>query len=56
MQRTKLNWEYSSWEEITFEVPQGSIFRPPLFNIFLCDLFFITENVDIAIYADNNTP
>ena len=56
MQRTKINSEHSSWEEIIFGVQQGSIFGPLLFNIFLCDLFFIMENIDIASYADDKTP
>ena len=55
-QRTKINSEYSSWEEIVFGVPQGSILGPLLFNIFLCDLFLIMEDTDIASYADDNTP
>ena len=42
-QRTKINASYSSWEEILFGVPQGSILRPLLFNIFMCDLFIILE-------------
>ena len=56
MQRTKINSEYSSWEEIMFGVPQGSIPGPLLSNIFLCGLLLIIESIDIASYADDNTP
>ena len=45
---------YSSWEEIVFGVPQGSILFF-LFNIFLCDLFFIMKVTDFSSYADDNT-
>ena len=55
-QRTKINSEYSSWEEIVVGVPQDSILGPLLFNIFMCDLFFIVNNIDFASYADDNTP
>ena len=47
---------YSSWEEIIFGVPQGSILGPLLFNIFLCDLFFIMKETDFSSVADDNTP
>ena len=56
MQRIKINLEYSSWEEIMFGVPLGSILGPLLFNIFLCDLFVIMANIVIVSYADDNTP
>ena len=35
---------------------QGSILGTSLFNIFLEDLFFIVNSMDIANYADDNTP
>ena len=55
-QRTKVYHAYSSWQNILYEVPQGSIFGPLLFNIDLCDLFFIMNHEDIASYANDNTP
>ena len=39
-----------------FGISQGSILRPLLFKFFLCDLFFIMDDIDFASYADDNTP
>ena len=35
---------------------QRLIFGPVSFNIFIGNLLFITDNVDVASYADGNTP
>ena len=52
---TKIDSDFSFWEEILFGT-SGIHSRTLLFNIFLCDLFFVMNETDFATYADDNTP
>ena len=53
-QRTKVNGAYSSWKDLKYGVPQGSILGPLIFNIFMNDIFFFYKS-SISYYADDNS-
>ena len=48
-----MNSSYSSFTEILFGLPEGSILGPLSFNGYICDLFYGLDDLD---FADNNTP
>ena len=53
----KIQNTYSTWLDIIFWVPQGSILEPLIFNVFLADFFFFAVNaIDIASNAVDNNP
>ena len=54
-QRVKVNGSFSTWTETVLGVPQGSVLRPLLFNIYLNDLLMFLEETEICDYADDTT-
>ena len=55
-QKVKVGSSFSKELDILCSVPEGSILRPLLFNIDICDLFFIDMSSDIANSLYDTTP
>ena len=54
-QRIKVNTTFSSWTELICGVPKGSVLGPFLFNIYLNDLFFFLQEIQVCNFADDTT-
>ena len=52
----KVGNAYILWKEIFYGISQGSILGPLIFNILLCDLFYLLEGIAVVSYADDASP
>ena len=55
-QRVKINKTFSSWRELLYGVPHGSVLGLILSNIYLNYLFLFLNEIDAYNFDNNTTP
>ena len=47
---------FSSWTQLLQGVPLGLVLGPMVFNVYINDMFFALNEIDICNFADDTTP
>ena len=55
-QRVKIDTTFSTWTDLINGLPQRSVLSPLFFDIYLNDLFFFFQDINIYNFADDATP
>ena len=50
-----VNWKFRFWNELSQVDPQEFVLGTVLLNIYLNDLFFLSEITDVCNFADDTT-